>query len=214
MSRPRPAPLRAIVVGLALAASVAAEAATAPGPAVGAWASYRWTSTLTQTMPVLVQQTGASGQVSWSVVQESVAPGPLIVTYAIVRGDRRTYTLQIVTHATPDAPPLSVTQITVDRASGKTRQSVIRGSKGPVATPESAPRPFREADVAQGRREDVAVPAGRFTALHGTAQDGEVWVSAEVPVLALVKAVWRDGTLELVGSGQSGVKDLLKAGSR
>ncbi len=206
--------LRAVTVGLALAASVAAEAATAQGPSVGAWASYRWTSTLTQTVPVLVQQTGASGQVAWSVAQESVPPAPLIVTYAVLRGDRRTYTLQVVTQATPEAPPLSVTQITVDRASGKAWRSVTRGPKGPVATPESALRPFREADVAQGRREEVTVPAGRFTAVHGAAQGAEVWVSEQVPGLALVKAVWRDGTLELVGSGQSGAKDLLKAGSR
>jgi hypothetical protein len=58
------------------------------------------------------------------------------------------------------------------------------------------------------------VPAGRLAAVHGTAQGAEVWVADTVPGLALVKAAWRDGTLELVSSGQSGAKDLLKPGSQ
>ena len=213
--------LAAVVGGLALAgltlpAPAVAQAAKSPGPGptAGAWASYRWTSTLSQTVPVLVQQAGAGGGVTWSVVQESVTPAPLVVTYSVVRADRRSYTLQIVTQAGPDSPPLSVTQVTLDRASGKARRSVIRGPKGPVATPESTLRPFREADVPQGQREEVVVPAGRLTAVHGQAQGAEVWVADTVPVLALVKAVWRDGTLELVSSGPSGAKDLLKAGSQ
>ncbi len=203
-----------VLIGLVLPAPVVAQGAKSPEPAVGAWASYRWTSTLSQTVPVLVQQTGAGGRVAWSVSQESVTPGPLVVTYGVVRADRGSYTLQIVTQVGPDAPPLSVTQVTVDRASGKARRSVIRGPKGPVATPESVLRPFREAAVAQGRREEVVVPAGRLTAAHGTALGAEVWVADTVPVLALVKAVWRDGMLELVSSGQSGAKDLLKPGSQ
>jgi hypothetical protein len=202
------------LVGLALPAPVVAQGAKSPGPTVGAWASYRWTSTLSQTVPVLVQQAGPGGRVAVSVVQEPVAPGPLVVTYGVVRADRGSYTLQIVTQAGPDSPPLSVTQVTLDRASGKARRSVIRGPKGPVATPESALRPFREAAVPQGQREEVVVPAGRLTAVHGQAQGAEVWVSDTVPVLGLVKAVWRDGTLELAGSAQSGAKDLLKAGSQ
>jgi len=202
------------LVGLVLPAPVVAQGAKSSGPAVGAWASYRWTSTLSQTVPVLVQQTGAGGRVALSVVQESVAPGPIVVTYGVVRADRGSYTLQIVTQAGPDAPPLSVTHVIVDRASGKSRRSVIRGLKGLVATPESALRPFREAGIEQGRREEVVVPAGRLTAVHGTAQGAEVWVADTVPALALVKAVWREGMLELVSSGQSGAKDLLKPGSQ
>ena len=58
------------------------------------------------------------------------------------------------------------------------------------------------------------MPAGRLMAVHGQAQGAEVWVADTVPVLALVKAVWPDGTLELVSSGSSGAKDLLKAGSQ
>ena len=207
-------PIPALAAGLALAAAVAAGAATARGPAVGASATYRWTSSLTQTVPVLVQQPGAGGQVAWSVAEESVALEAIAVTYAVVRGDAKRYTLQIVTRARPDGPPLSVTQVTVDRASGKAVRSVVRGAKGLVATPESGLRPFREADVAQGRREEVTVPAGRFTAVHGAAQGAEVWVSDQVPVLGLVKGVWREGTMELVASAPSGAQDLLKKGSR
>ncbi len=213
----RPARARsaaALAAGLALAATVAADAATARGPAVGASATYRWTSTLTQTVPVLVQQPGAGGQVAWSVAQESVAPGPIAVTYAVIRGNAKSYTLQIVTRARPDGPPLSVTQVTVGRGSGKAVRSVVQGAKGPVATPESGLRPIREADVAQGRREEVAVPAGRFTVIHGAAQGAELWVSDQVPVLGLVKGVWREGTLELVASSPSGAQDLLKKGAK
>jgi hypothetical protein len=202
------------LAGLVLPAPVVAQGAKSPGPAVGAWASYRWTSRLSQTVPVLVQQTGAGGRVAWSVAQESVTPGPLVVTYGVVRADRGSYTLQIVTQVGPDAPPLSVTQVTVDRASGKSRRSVVRGPKGPVATPDSALRPFREAAVPEGQREEVAVPAGRLAAVHGRAQGVEVWVADTVPVLALVKAVRPDGVLELVSSGQSGTKDLLEPGSK
>ncbi len=202
---------------LALAASLVAgvAAAQAPsGPAVGSWASYRWTSTLTQTVPVLVQQPGAGGQASWSVAQESQPPPPLIVTYSIVRGDRRTYTLQIVTRDQPDGRPLSITQVTVNRASGKAVRSVIRYPKGVIATPESGLRPFREAAVAQGRREEVTVPAGRLAALHGAAQGAEVWVSDQVPAFGLVKGVWREGMAELVSSASTGAPDLFKAATR
>lgn len=202
-----------VALGVLTAASVAT--AQAPrGPAVGSWASYRWTPSLTQTVPVLVQQPGASGQVTWSVAQETVPAPPLIVTYAIVRGDRRSYTLQIVTQVQPDGRPLSVTHVTVDRASGKALRSVIQGSKGTVATPESGVRPLHEADVAQGRREEVTVPAGRLTAVHGAAHGAEVWVSDQVPSMGLVKGVWREGTLELVASGASGAKGLLRAPAR
>ena len=210
MSRVPAAKLGPLAAGLALAATLSAEAATVPGPAVGAWATYRWVSTLTQTVPVLIQQAGPSGQVTWSVAQESQAPSPILVSYAVVRGDRKTYTLQIVTQEGPDGPPLSVTQITMDRASGKAVRSVTRRGKGVVATPESSLRPFREAGVAQGRREELALGAGRFTAVHGAAQGAEVWVSDAVPVLGLVKGVWRDGALELVGSAPRGAKDLFK----
>jgi len=201
-----------VTLGVLLALALSAEAATAPapGPAVGASATYRWTSTVTETVPVLVQQPTAGGQVTLTVAQESAAPPPILVTYAVVRGDRRSYTLQIVTHQTPDGRPLSVTQVTVDRASGKARRSVTQRAKGVVATPESVPRPLREAAIARARREDVTVPAGRFTAARGAAQGAEVWVSDAVPVLGLVKGVWPGGTLELIASAPSGAKDLLK----
>jgi hypothetical protein len=202
------------LAGLVLPAPAVAQGAKSPGPTVGAWASYRWTSTIRQTVPVLVQQSRPGGPGTLSVVQEPVAPGPIMVTYGVVRADRRSYTLQIVTQEGPDTPPLSITQVTVDRASGKSQRSVIRGIKGLVVTPESALRPFREAGVPQGQREEVIVPAGRMTVVHGNAQGAEVWVADAVPVLGLVKAVWNDGTLELVSSGQSGTKDLLKAGSQ
>lgn len=195
---------------LLLVVTLPARAATSPGPAVGGSATYRWTSSLRQEVPVLVRQEGPGGQVSWSVAQEAVAPAPLFVTYAIVAGDAKSYTLQITTHQTPDAPPLSVTQIRVDRASGKALRSLTRAAKGAIATPESALRPFRQTDV-KGTEEPVTVPAGQFTAVRAAYRDGTVWVSDRVPALGLVKASFPSGTLDLVRSGAAGVKDLLRS---
>jgi hypothetical protein len=208
-----------IVVGVALVAAVTlpivespvaqVAAQPAPAPAVGASATYRWTATARETMPVLVEQRDASGQVTRSVVQEPVAPPPIYVTYAIVKAAAKTYTLQMVTSQAPEGTPLSVTQVVIDKASGKSVRSVIGYPKGVIATPESALRPLRESAVPQGAREDVTVPAGGFTAVRGRAQDAEVWVADQVPALGLVKAVWPSGMLELVGSAPSGAKDLL-----
>jgi hypothetical protein len=195
---------------LLLLVTLPARAATAPGPAVGASATYRWTSSLRQEVPVIVRQQGPGSQVSWSVVPEAVAPAPLFVTYAIVAGDAKSYTLQITTHQTPDGPPLSVTQIRVDRASGKALRSVTRTAKGTVPTPESALRPFRQTDV-KGTEEAVTVPAGQFTAVRAPYRNGTVWVSDRVPALGLVKATSSSGTLELVKSGTAGAKDLLRS---
>jgi hypothetical protein len=195
---------------LLLVVTLPARAATGPAPAVGGSATYRWTSSLRQEVPVIVRQEGPGGSVSWSVAQETVAPAPLFVTYSIVASDATSYTLQITTHQTPDGPPLSVTQIRVDRASGKALRSVTRTPKGAVATPESALRPFRQSDV-KGTEEAVTVPAGQFTAIRAAHRDGTVWVSDRVPALGLVKATSPSGTLELVKSGTAGAKDLLRS---
>jgi len=136
-----------VAAGLLVLLLAAAGAAQPAGPAVGTWATYRWTSSIRQDVAVLVRQAGPGGQVSWSVARESAAPAPVFVTYGIVQGDARSYTLQIVTHETLDGPPLSVTQVRVDRASGKALRSVIQAPKGPIATPESGLRPFRQGDV-------------------------------------------------------------------
>jgi hypothetical protein len=69
----------------------------------------------------------------------------------------------------------------------------------------------RPADVTQGQPEEVTVPAGRFTATHGTAGGAEVWASDQVPALGLVKAKWQEGTLELRSSSPTGATDLFKA---
>ena len=195
------------VAALGLATQVAGQPAA---PAVGSQATYRWTSTVTQRFTVLVQQRDASGQVKWSTVEEGAPLAPIFVTYAVVRGDSKTYTLQIVTHEQLDGPPLSVTQVTVDRASGKALRSVIQRPKGLIDTPESGLRPMREAGVPQGTRESVSVPAGGFTAVRGRGQGAEVWVSDQVPALGLVRAASPSGTLELVRSAATGATDLLK----
>jgi hypothetical protein len=159
---------------------------------------------------VLVREPGASGAAGWTVDRESSSPRPIFVTYSVVRGDAKSYVLQIVTRPTADGTPLSVTQVTVDRASGKTLKSVIRDRKGVIPTPESGLRPLRQAGV-QGAPEEVTVPAGRFTAVKGPHRNGTVWVSDQVPALGVVKGAFPDGQLELVKRGTGGVQDLLRS---
>jgi hypothetical protein len=88
---------------------------------------------------------------------------------------------------------------------------VIQRPKGVIETPESGFRPLREAALKGGAKESVTVPAGTFAATRGSWADGTVWVSDEVPALGLVKANLKTGVLELVKSGGSGAKDLLRS---
>src|SRR5437870_650653 len=105
---------------LAVLGGAPVPSAAAPGdPVVGAWATYQWTSAVREEVPVLIKQEQPGGEPTWTVTKESAPPLPLFVTYAIVRGDAKTYVLQIVTRQTPEGIPLAVTQITVDRQSGK-----------------------------------------------------------------------------------------------
>jgi hypothetical protein len=200
---------RGMALTVLLALGVAVEAA-AQGPAVGGWGTYEWRSAAKVDVPVLVRQPGASGAASWSVDREASTPRPIFVTYSVVRGDAKSYVLQIVTRPTTDGTPLSVTQITVDRASGKTLKSVIRDKKGVIPTPESGLRPLRQAGV-QGAPEEVTVPAGRFAAVKAPHRNGTVWVSDQVPALGVVKGVFPDGQLELVKTGTAGAQDLLRS---
>jgi hypothetical protein len=193
-----------------LALALAAGAATPSGPTLGAWATYQWTSSISQEVPVVGRQEGADGRVTWSVSRESTAPRPLFVTFGIVGGDAGTYTLQIVTSRALDGPPLSVTQLRVDRGSGKALRSVIRTPKGVTSTPDDPLRPFRTADV-KGTSESVSVPAGQLMAVRGLYRDGTVWVADEVPAMGLVKAVFPSGILELVRSAPAGAEDLLRS---
>jgi hypothetical protein len=184
--------------------------ANAQAPTVGSWATYEWRSSAKVDVPVLVQQPSASGgAASWSVDKETVAPS-IFETFSVVRGDAKIYVLQIVTRKTVDGPPLSVTQVTVDRASGKALKSVIRDKKGVIATPETGLRPLRQANV-KGAPEDVTVQAGRFTAVKTPHRNGTVWVSDKVPALGIVKGDFPDGQLELVKQGTAGAQDLLRS---
>ena len=200
---------RGMALMVLLALGVAVEAA-AQGPAVGGWATYEWRSAAKVDVPVLVRQSGAGGAASWSVDREASTPRPIFVTYSVVRGDAKSYVLQIVTRPTADGTPLSVTQVTVDRASGKALKSVIRDKKGVIPTPESGLRPLRQAGV-QGAPEEVTVPAGRFTAVKAPYRNGTVWVSDQVPALGVVKGAFPDGELELVKRGTAGAQDLLRS---
>jgi hypothetical protein len=198
----------ATLLGL-LTLSLAIDTA-AQGPAVGGWATYEWRSAAKVDVPVLVQQPGASGPATWSLDREPSGPRPIFITYSVIRGDAKSYVLQIVTRPTADGTALSVTQITVDRASGKALKSVIRDKKGITPTPESGLRPLREASV-KGTPEEVTVPAGRFTAVKAPYRNGTAWVSNRVPALGIVKGAFPDGQLELVKTGTAGAQDLLRS---
>ena len=128
-----------IVLTFGLAVEAAAQGSgTSPG--VGGWATYEWKSAAKVDVPVLVQQPGAGGAAAtWSVDREASAPRPIFVTYSVIRGDAKSYVLQIVTRPTADGTPLSVTQVTVDRASGKALKSVIKDKKG--VSPHAGERP-------------------------------------------------------------------------
>lgn len=196
---------------LALLVLGVAVPAAAQTPKVGDWATFEWRSAAKVDVPVLVQQPGSSGAAAtWSIDREASAPRPIFVTYSVVSGDAKTYVLQTVTRATPDGAPLSVTQATVDRASGKTLKSVIKDKKGVIPTPDTGLRPLRQAGV-QGSQEEITVPAGRFTAVKTSQRNGTVWVSDRVPAVGVVKAMFPDGQLELVKSGTGGAKDLLRS---
>jgi hypothetical protein len=194
---------------LALLMLGVAGQAAAQGPAVGGWATYQWSSASNVDVPVLVKQPAAGGAATWSVDREPAQP-QLFVTYSVVRGDAKTYVLQMVTRPTVDGTPLSVTQVTIDRASGKAVKSVIRDRKGVIPTPESGFRPLRQASV-KGTTEEVSVPAGRFTAVKAPHRNGTVWVSDKVPALGIVKGVFPEGQLELVKQGTTGAQDLLRS---
>ncbi len=195
--------LVALVLGAVVPAAVEAQT-------VGNWATYEWRSAAKTDLPVLVQQPGAAGAAGWSFDRETAPPRTIFVTFSIVRGDAKSYVLQILTRPTADGQPLSVTQVTVDRASGKALKSVIRDRKSVIPTPESGLRPFREASV-QGPREEVTVPAGRFTAVKAPFRNGTVWVSDRVPAMGIAKGVFPDGQLELLKSGTTGAQDLIRS---
>ena len=196
--------LAALVLGTALPA--AAQTAT---PAPGSWATYEWRESAQVEVPVVVQQPGAGGAVTWSIDRQT-APPHIFVTYSVLRGDEKSYVLQVVTRGSADGKPLSITQVTVDRASGKALKSVTRDKKGLIATPEKTFRPLREAGV-RGTREEVTVPAGRFTAVKSPYENGTVWVSDQVPALGIVRGTFPNGQMELIKSGTTGAEDLLRS---
>src|SRR5262249_48699233 len=135
------------VLALGVGLSPTTGAAAAGDPVVGAWATYQWTSSVQEQVPIIIKQDRPGDQPTWTVATERTAPIPLFVTYSILRADANTYLLQIVTRQTMESVPLSVTQITVDRASGNPLKSVIQRPKGQIVTPESGLRPFRESAV-------------------------------------------------------------------
>ena len=148
---------------------------------------------------MLVQQPAASGgAASWSVDQGGSRRPPIFETFSVVRGDAKTYVLQIVTRTTVDGTPLSVTQVTVDRASGKALKSVHPRQEGrdPHAGERPSSAPSGERARAPPKRSRCR--PGASPPIKAPHRNGTVWVSDQVPALGIVKGVFPDGQLELV----------------
>ena len=181
-----------------------------PAPAVGSWATYRFTPSLPDRQQIIVRETMSDGTTRIRLEEGPPPTRPsLAITYAIVGETAEGTWLQVTTHQAPEGPPLSTTQILISKKTGKALRSQTLGSKGVVPTPESELRPQRENQV-RGTREEVTVPAGRYQAVRGKVGAIEVWVSDQVPAMGLVKATLSDGTLELLKASPTGAKDLLK----
>jgi len=181
-----------------------------PAPAVGSWATYRFTPSLPERQQIIVRETMTDGTTRIRLEEGPPPTRPIFfITYAIVGETTEGKWLQVTTHQTPDGPPLSTTQILISKKDGRALRSQILGSRGVVPTPENELRPLRE-DRVSGTREEVAVPTGRYQAVRGKVGSTEVWVNDQVPAMGVVKAALSNGILELLKASPSGAKDLLK----
>ena len=198
--------LSAIVLAPGLAA------AASPAPAAGSWATYRRTSPVTQTVSGADRAAAGAGVRQGHLVGDQRVPERPRGLRDLRRGAGGPQDLCPPAHhpdIRPDSPPLSITQVTVDKATGKGCQERHPEAQGVSPTPEDGLRPFSRADIG-GTPEAVTVPAGTFQAAKGMAQGSTVWVADKAGPLNLVKMVGPRGTMELVKEGTGGVKDLLR----
>jgi len=179
---------------------------------VGSYATYKWTSKIEATGDVIYKTVSPDGKVSYKVIKEAVSPRPLYLTYSILKKTAKSYLVQIVARDGKDTEPLSISQVLLDRKTGKGLRAVIKSPKGiPVAyTPGRDFIHISERAVKDGKKMTVTVEGGTYSCLQGRFNGQEVCVSDEVPGLGIVKAIAEDGTLELIEGSPVGAKDLIK----
>ncbi len=179
---------------------------------VGSYATYKWTSKMEATKDVLYKTVSPDGKVSYKVAKETVKSKPVYLTYSILKATNKDYLVQIETRSEKNKEALSVTQVLMDRKTGKGINAVIK-------SPKDVPVPFppgnelihiSEKAVKDGKKVNVTVEGGTFNCFQGTFEGQDVCVSDEIPTLGIVKANLKDGTAELVESSLTGAKDLIK----
>lgn len=182
------------------------------GEKVGSYATYKWISKVETKKDVIYKTVTPDGKVSYKVTKETERPKPIYLTYSILKATGKDYLVQIVTRDGKDTEPLSISQILVDRKTGKGLKSVVKSPKDlPVAyTPGKEILHISEKAVKDGKKVTITVEGGTFGCLQGTFNGNEVCISDEVPTLGIVKATVEDGTLELIESSQTGARDLIK----
>jgi hypothetical protein len=179
---------------------------------VGSYATYKWTSKVEVKKDVLHKTVTPDGRVSYKVIKESVKPKPIYLTCSILKATDKDYLVQVVTRERKDTEPLSVSQVLVDRKTGKGVKAIIKSPKDlPVSfTPGKELIHIPEKAVKEGKKVKLTVEAGTYSCVQGTFNGQEVCVSDEVPSLGIVKANLEDGTAELIESSPTGAKDLIK----
>jgi hypothetical protein len=179
---------------------------------VGSYATYKWTSKIEATIDVLNKTVSPDGKVSYKVTKESVKPKPIYLTYAILKATDKDYLVQVITREAKDKEPLSISQVVIDRNTGKGIKAVIRSPKGvPLSYPPGKELiHVQEKVVKDGKKVNITVEGGAFNCLQGTFKGQSVCVSDEFPTLGIVKATLEDGTVELVESSPTGAKDFIR----
>lgn len=147
--------------------------------------------------------------VTYKVTTHSSA-GDLVVytSYNIAATEDGGYWLQRVTHLTPDAKPLSITQTLLDSETHAAKryimhrpanmdrpESVVDLPLAKMGKEEILPNPA--AGSASGTVQ-IETEAGAFNTQETAADNATLWLSADVPVLGVAKAETTDWTMELV----------------
>ena len=147
--------------------------------------------------------------VTYKVTTHSSAGDVVVYTnYNIAATEDGGYWLQRTTHTTPDSKPLSITQTLLDSETHAAKryimhrpanmdrpESVIDLPLAKMGKEEILPTPAAES--ASGTVQ-IETEAGTFAAQEVAADGATLWLSADAPVLGVVKAETKDRTMELV----------------
>lgn len=127
--------------------------------------------------------------------------------YSIVAQEKGGYWLQLVASSQPDSQPLSITQTLLAEKTHKPLRyimhrpanmsrpaNVIDLSLTEMGKDEVLPTPIGKTFTDAGQ---VQVAAGTFAAKQGQVGKATLWVSADAPVMGVIKAATPDWTMEL-----------------